>query len=704
VQRRRRVRDHALRRFTDSAGLRLPRWFQTAERILEEQREIEEEDAGRPVARRLRDRTASLVSAHPVIVAGFFGAIVAGLATRHLLDPRVVMGGQLPWFPEAPSDILRELVSGVRTTGLGGGTPGSPALGAVSGLSWALLGSTSIAQKVLLAGAPILAAVLAYRAHARLTRRPGPSVVAAASYALSGIVMWSFSQGRLGPLLALAIVPALLERVEESFSSSGSDEGPERWRAVAGLAVTLAVGIAFDPGVVLVAALALVVQLSFGQRRREGVWRVGVGAVGAAVLLFPFVPALVAGGGRALGSALFTRELDEIGRLVLGAAPGTWFAAAFLPIGAALALTLAQREHRGPAMRAATLAVLGLTLAWLSGAGWLPDALANGPVYLGLAAASMAAVVALGASSVRGLGRESFGARHLGTAALTTVLAAGIGLQAAAAAIGGWEVGGPAQIPAAWAVVEGVEPGAFRVLWVGADDGRAFPAPGGEPEGLAEAGEGSLRFSLTGRTGRGVVDLGRPLVGPGTDRLEAVLRTIVSGQTSHAGALLAPFGVRFVVAEPGRLPPQARERLDAQADLDLVPVTGLRIYRNGAALPPGVVVHPTEEQLEIVRSGSDADLVRLRWEVDRPLTQVLGGWSGTATVGGLAIVSTEFDDDWTTSGAPPEPAFGWATSFETTPGPVRMTFGAQTSATIEAWVLAVLWLGALWVTRKPVAR
>ena len=52
----------------ESAGLRIPRWFQTAERILEEQREIEEGDEGQPVTRRLRDRTASLVGTHPVIV------------------------------------------------------------------------------------------------------------------------------------------------------------------------------------------------------------------------------------------------------------------------------------------------------------------------------------------------------------------------------------------------------------------------------------------------------------------------------------------------------------------------------------------------------------------------------------------------------------------------------------------------------------
>jgi GT2 family glycosyltransferase len=702
VQRRRRVRDHALRRFTDSAGLRLPRWFQTAERILEEQREIEQEDAGRPVARRLRDRTASLVAEHPVIVASFVGAVVAGLATRHLLDPRVVMGGQLPLFPEGPGGIVRELASGVRTTGLGGAVPASPALGALAGLSWALVGSTSIAQKVILAGAPVMAAVLAYRAHVRATHRPGPSVVAAVGYAVSGVVLWSFSEGRIGGLVALAILPPLLERIEVAFT--GADPG-DRWRRLAGTSVTLAVGIAFEPGVLLAAVLAVILQVAFGRRRRAGLVDSALVIVGAAVLLFPFVPALAADGGRALGSAIFTRDVAALGRLVVAEAPGTWFAATFLPVGAVIALGLVGSEHRGSALRASTMATASLLLAWLAGAGWLPSSLSNAPIYVGAAAASMASVVAFGLASVRGLGTESFGARQLGTALLAGVLAAGIALQAIAASIGGWAVGGPDRVPAAWAVIEGADRGAFRVLWVGADDGRPFPAPGGDPEGLVEAGERSLRFAVTDRRGRGVVDLGRPLVGPGADRLAASLLEIASGTTAHGGALLAPFGVGFLVAEPGRLPEGVRDRLDAQVDLDVVPVTGLVIYRNAAALPVGFTVQPSDEQRALIRAGTLADTSRLRLDPVRPLVRSGSGWSGSAEAGGVAVLSTEFDRDWRADGrSEPVSAFGWATSFDVPPGSVRIDFGAQAAATIRTWVLCGLWLAALWITRKPVPR
>jgi hypothetical protein len=74
----RRTKDRQLRRFMESAGLRLPRWFQTAERILEEQRAIDDDEQGVPVSRRLRDRTASLVGTHPVIVAALSGCDQGG--------------------------------------------------------------------------------------------------------------------------------------------------------------------------------------------------------------------------------------------------------------------------------------------------------------------------------------------------------------------------------------------------------------------------------------------------------------------------------------------------------------------------------------------------------------------------------------------------------------------------------------------------
>ena len=168
----RKVPDHQLRRFMESAGVRLPRWFAAAGQILEEQREVEDEDEDATVGRRLRDRTASLVGTHPVVVASFLGALVGAVALRSFLGPEALHGGALPAFPSSWNGFFSELASGYRTTGLGGTLAASPALGAMGAVSWIAFGSTTVAQKVLLAGGPMFASIMLYRALATDHRPP----------------------------------------------------------------------------------------------------------------------------------------------------------------------------------------------------------------------------------------------------------------------------------------------------------------------------------------------------------------------------------------------------------------------------------------------------------------------------------------------------------------------------------------------------
>ena len=70
------------------------------------------------------------------------------------------------------------------------------------------------------------------------------------------------------------------------------------------------------------------------------------------------------------------------------------------------------------------------------------------------------------------------------------------------------------------------------------------------------------------------------------------------------------------------------------------------------------------------------------------------------------FISTEFQGEWQVDGsdASPTTSFGWATGFESQQAPVAVRFGSQLPATIQAWLLAAIWVVALWVTRKPVAR
>jgi GT2 family glycosyltransferase len=708
VQSVRRIPDRQLRRFMESAGLRLPRWFAAAGQIFEEQREIEEQDEDASVGRRLRDRTASLVGTHPVVVASCLGVVVAGVALRGLFGPESLHGGALAAFPDSWRAFFGELASGYRTTGLGGSLAASPALGAMGAASWVAFGSTALAQKVLLGLGPILAAVMLYRALARITGRPAAAVLGATAYGLSAITLWAFSEGRIDLLVMLSVLPALAERLEVAFGSGELSDG--RWRFLIGVGVTLAVGIAFLPGVALATGVLVAVQLLFGASRMRGTV-IAVGAfAAAALLLFPFVPTVASGGAAALGSGVEVTELGALGRLALGGGPGTWTVAAFLPIAAALAFALVGREHRGVGNRAATTTVAGLALAWLSAAHYLPAWAANAQAYVALAAVGAAMLVGLGVSSVlAGLGRESFGLRQVGTALLAVVLGAGIVFQSASAMIGGWAVGGVEALPPAWAVVSSSAQGDFRVLWVGRDTGARFIAPGGDPTGVAPNGNASLRYALTGRAGVSSLDTGRTLTGGGERYLKDALGQLLSGSTSHGGALLAPLGVRFIVADRDDVPAEVADILDRQVDLDLEGTSGLVIYRNAVALPPAAVVPADDPLPRIVGSADLGTIAQLPAVQASALDPVPGGWAGTANAPGVAVVSTAFEPDWrleTPEGAEVRPleAFGWSTSFDAPVGAVRVRFTGQWIRTLETVVLGLLWLAALWITRKPVSR
>lgn len=704
-QKARRVRDSSLRRYTESAGLRIPRWFQTAERIWEEQRELGEDEQGEPVRLRLRHRTASLASTHPVIVASFIGALIGGFAIRHLLGPEPVLGGVIPAFPEDPSGFFTELVSATRSTGLGGPLAASPALGALGGLSTLLLGSTALAQKAMLIALPALAVVLCYRACVRVTGRPGPSVVAASAFGLSAVMLWSFSEGRLGTLVALAAMPPLIERIGVAFASEEPADG--RWRLIAGLGVSLAVAVAFWPGVLLATCVVIFVQVIVGRARGRGLL-IAVGAVLVAVVLtFPFVPTIVAGGGIGLASSVGTSDPWAVGRLALGDAPGSWNVAWFLPVAAGLGLALTTGERRRPAVAAALMALVGLGLGWASGAGWLPTAFANAPAYVALVAAAEAFLVAYGlASALGGLGRAAFGFRQIGSVAIAAVLVGGFALQGIVSALADWAVGGSDGLAASWAIVDTEATAGMRILWLGGDDGRPFPAPGGDPAGTVEAGAATVRFGLTDRDGTLAIDIGRSLAGPGADALAGSLLEIVGGTSLHGGALLVPFGIRYLIAEEGALPPEALTALDAQADLDRVPATELVIYRNAEVLPPAAVV-TADRALERLVASDDPEVIQQWHDVPaEPLDRVEGGWEGFSAGGNLAIVSTEYDGAWELEGTGevPERSFGWSTSFPVEGATVDIRYGGQFPRTVQMWMLAVLWAAALWFTRKPVRR
>jgi len=347
------------------------------------------------------------------------------------------------------------------------------------------------------------------------------------------------------------------------------------------------------------------------------------------------------------------------------------------------------------------VAVSGTLLAWASVAGVLPAALTNAPAWIAAAAVAESALVAYGLSTFgKGLERQAFGARQLGVAVLAVVLSVGIAAQALQVTFAEWEVrlGG---LPPAWPVIASTAQGPFRILWLGEPDGDRFPAPGGDPISLAEAGERTVRFGLTDRNGVTGLDEGRARSGRGYDELHGVLERLLAGGTRHAGALLGPFGVRFVIAEEGDLPPGVAERLSEQLDLDRVPAGGLTIFRNAAALPTAFV-SPNAP----VPDRSDPAAVEASPAV---IARELGGagasFTGTADAPGHVVVTQQLDAGWRVENAgevlAPFPGYGWAIAAPVQAGTVAVRFMDQWVRTVELFLLALLWGIALWVTRKP---
>jgi GT2 family glycosyltransferase len=701
AQATRRVRDHEIASYMAPVATRLQRWVQQASSMMAPRREGRLEPGEEVERPPVPTRAAALIVAHPVLVGWVVAVVLALVAFRGVLFVPRIEGGILPVFPERALDLLRAFAASWSDAGLGSGRPLSPALVPL-GLGGILtFGNPHLLVRLLVAAAPIAAAASCYWAALRVTGERSAAVAGAGCYALSGVVMWSTSEGHLGGLALLVGLPWLSVRL-----ASGWEAGTVR--TIVGLGMGLALVTAFFPGAWLALVPITVVALVLPQRGDNPLRGLGVaaGAAGvAAVLLFPFAARLVAAGvgGFAAFGDVGRADLGALLRLAPGSAPGTWAPALFLPLAAALSFVYVDEEHRRWGSRALVVAAVAVPLAWAAAAGYLPRGVANPVAFLAAAAFSMSLLVSLGVRSLLpGVRRTAFGMRQVGALVLTAIVVLGLALQALQAARGTWAVGERRRAPA-WPVVEtDPDPAEFRVLWLGRPDGSTFPSPGGAPQAVAEAGPASVAFGVTERSGRRAQEIGLPADGSGMEILRRDLAAILSGAIRHGGGVLSSFGVRYVVAGEGSLPAPAEQALAGQLDLDLIQrAGGLAIYRNAASVPPVAVI---PEATALARRADPLSAARLDAVSALPVsTTAAPGWAGRAP-DGLLLATTEFDPRWRVAAGDAGgafPAFGWALGAElSASGPVAADFRGGPRRTLELGALAVLWLGALWVVRR----
>jgi hypothetical protein len=325
-----------------------------------------------------------------------------------------------------------------------------------------------------------------------------------------------------------------------------------------------------------------------------------------------------------------------------------------------------------------------------------------------VAAFEMALLVGLAlADLLRGVGEASFGHRQVAAGAMAVVLVVGLGGQAVQAAMGSWAIGGADRVEPAYVLVD--QASTTRVLWIGDPSGDAFAAPGGLPDGIVDAGPASVRYAVRGPSGATALDTGRPATGPGYGALESALSQILAGDVHHGGALLAPFGIHFVIARAGDLSQAAYRRLARQVDLDQVPSRGLTIFVDEKA-PPVAGVIPSIEWRRMAESSDPEAIAMLPEPGAKALTAENDqAFTGGATGGpSLVYLAQQFDARWKLTADTPEEvqpikAFGWAVGFRVgaDPGGLRVSFGGQRSRTIEVGLLVLLWAAALWLTRRP---
>jgi GT2 family glycosyltransferase len=704
----RRIPDREVAKLMVPVSDRLRRWSGQISGVLFPGRAGSVLDDEAPEAPPLRSRVGGLLADHPAAVALALGLLVGVVAFRDVLFVTPLQGGSIPTFPGSARGMLGGYVDGTVPGGFGGGGGPSPAVGLLGLGSVITLGNPRILAWLLVAAAPFLAGLSAHRAVLVRTGHRTAAVVGGLCYALSAVVLWAVSEGRLESIALLVGLPWLVARLERPVDEPVGE--PFRW--VVGTALGLGAVAAFFPAVWAPVALVVLVTVMAGGSAGRRVVALGLalGAVAtAAVLVFPLVREVVRSGADPAAGMGTTTAYSSMLRLAPGSAPGSWLPGLFLPVAGALGFAVAAgRGSRSP-WRALLVGALSLPLAWLGAADWLPAPAAAPVAFLGLAAFASSALVGEGVRVVAGSGRLAFGGRQVAAAAMALLVAAGVALQVTEAVRGDWRVGRD-RISPAYPVVATARPNVpFRVLWLGSQAGGAFPAPGGLPQGVVRTPSTSVRYGVTGRQGRSVFSIGLPAGGPGYEYLERGLRSVLAGRVRHGGSLLTPLGIAYVVAGVDDLPDEVRRRLDVQ--LDLLPereVGGLLVYRNARAIPLAAVLPDADASGPAASSDLLAPARVSRLGLRSLRRSGPWAWAGHADLEApaLAYLASQYRPDWrlVVDGEERGPfrAFGWAVGFEIPAGrgAVRLERPRGWERTVELMALAALWGVALWIVLR----
>lgn len=699
--------------------------------------------------RRWKDSTTA-----PVMVwLGVLAAVLIG--SRQFISGGVPAVGEFLPIPDSPRDLLASFTSGWNPNGFGATSPNPTGWATLSGLSVVTLFRMGALHTAFVIGLVIVGLIGVWKL-ATVFPSGRARIAALVVYAASPLVVGAMSTGRLTVLVAYASSPWIVHTIRRAVGVETADPGsadldvadgvvalsvPERIRRTATAALVVGLATAFAP-IMVVVALVIGIVLSIATLLALAPWRtallyLGVGlaaVVGGLLLNFPWFTSwswaqLV--GPSPIGDP--GAGLADLASFQIGTVDFAYLAVAlYVPVLAAIALGRAWRLTW--AVRSGSLVVVFGAAAVFADRGSLPfqgpeAGVLLAPVAVGLAISAAAALAAFDLD-VRG---GSFGWRQpLGLLASAGVV---IGVMPGVVAIGdgGWNTPTTpqsrlieAQLPddALDRVLDEtnengplVEPGrgGYNVLLVG--DARLLPVPAVEyRDGVSYAIIGDGSFDITDRW-----------AAPSSTAaasVELALDQMASSSTLRAGRLLAPLGIRFIVApefdnvisttaDPLPLPGGLIPALEDQ--LDLTSVTGLptlEVFENTAWIPlVSQLTGPTAEASE--SAGAEA-LVRSDLSSATPLFLDVSHTSpSTDTVApGVVHLAVPFDEHWTLTvdGETVEArrAFGVTTAFDIEQGgEAVLEYSTSSSRSLLVAVQVLLWLLVLFGATRvsiPLAR
>jgi hypothetical protein len=324
------------------------------------------------------------------------------------------------------------------------------------------------------------------------------------------------------------------------------------------------------------------------------------------------------------------------------------------PLAAVAGGALASRRSRFAAP-VAVFGLLSLLEAWgANRAAWVAP---RPGLPLAGAALACALLTGAGLEAVADLRRRTFGVPHLASAAAAAFL-----VIAVAAGVGWFvrgdypELGTRDGLAPAFVAADTASVGQFRVLWLGG------PAPGSR----------ALRLDVTDPSGETMLGFALRRESPAQTYLENVVAGLIGGRSQSGGRLLAPLGIRQIIARPGT-PPAVLAALDSQVDVRYRQTfRGAGVYDNVAALPVAAALPAGAWS----RASREADPFGAVVSVDAAGSPSPGlaqtgpaRFRGRLAPGTTTVVLAEpFDPRWRLlvggASVKPRPSFGFATAFD----------------------------------------